>query len=204
MADDAGQFHFSPDFYGDLIRSEVPAYDELQAVVAASTSDITPVARVLDLGAGTGVTSAAVLSEHPDALFTLLDESTDMLGKARDLLPADQVDDVVVRDLGEDLPPGSYDLVVSALAVHHLDGPGKQALFERIRTALRPGGRFVMGDVVVPTDPADAVTPLTPEYDLPDRVDDLTRWLVDAGLEPSVRWSSRDLVVIAADAPRPR
>jgi len=53
-----------------------------------------------------------------------------------------------------------YDVVVSALAIHHLDGDGKAILFRRIAGVLRPRGRFVMADVVIPSDPADAVTPI--------------------------------------------
>jgi tRNA (cmo5U34)-methyltransferase len=40
--------------------------------------------------------------------------------------------------------------VVSSLAVHHLDGPGKQALFQDIFAILAPGGAFVLADLVEP------------------------------------------------------
>ena len=46
---------------------------------------------------------------------------------------------------------------------------------------LEPGGRFVLADVVVPDDPADAITPLSPDYDLPSRADEQLAWLGDAG-----------------------
>ena len=42
----------------------------------------------------------------------------------------------VVADLGDPLPAGPWDAVVSALAIHHLDDPGKRALFARIHDAL--------------------------------------------------------------------
>ena len=45
----------------------------------------------------------------------------------------------------------------------------------RIRAAMAPGGRFVLADVVVPLDPADAVTSLTPAYDHPDALADQHR-----------------------------
>jgi tRNA (cmo5U34)-methyltransferase len=96
-------------------------------------------------------------------------------------------------------PRGARDLVVSALAVHHLDAAGKADLFARIASVLRPGGRFVLADVVVPDDPADAVTPLDPAYDLPDTVPDQLRWLADAELEPRTTWASGEVAVIAAE-----
>ena len=64
---------------------------------------------------------------------------------------------------------GNIDLVVSALAVHHLDGAGKADLFARIAARRRSGGRFVLGDVVVPDDPADVVTLIDGVYDQLDR-----------------------------------
>ena len=52
------------------------------------------------------------------------------------------------------MPEGPFDLVASALAVHHLHDVDKAELFGRVRGVLAPGGLFVLGDVVVPIDPA--------------------------------------------------
>jgi len=192
------QFHFTPDTYLDEIRGEVPNYDTLQREVAEASA-IEGVQRVLDLGAGTGATSRAVLERHPSAFLFLVDASAEMLAVARRQLLADRVETIDVGDMRDELPDGPFDLVVSALAVHHLDGAEKRTLFGRVRGRLRPGGRFVLADVVVPDDPADAITPLTPGYDKPDRVDDLLNSLTAAGFDPSLTWSVKDLVVIAAD-----
>ena len=85
--------------------------------------------------------------------------------------------DVRVGRLEDPLPKCHFDLVVSALAVHHLPAAGKADLFARIASALRPGGTFVLGDVVVPEQSEDQVTPLEDGFDLPDRLDDQFRWL---------------------------
>jgi tRNA (cmo5U34)-methyltransferase len=53
-----------------------------------------------------------------------------------------------------------------------------------------------MGDVVIPDDAADAVTPIAPDHDRPERTSDLLEWLSAAGLSPRVTWHWRDLVVI--------
>jgi hypothetical protein len=58
----------------------------------------------------------------------------------------------------------------------------------------------VLGDVVVPEDPADARTPLTPGFDQPSPVADQLRWLKDAGFAARVAWQSGDLAVIVAEA----
>jgi len=70
-----------------------------------------------------------------------------------------------VAGFDDELPPGPFDLAVSALAVHHLEAPAKQALFRRVVTALGARRRFVLADVVVPPEPEDAVTPLSDGFD---------------------------------------
>jgi tRNA (cmo5U34)-methyltransferase len=39
-----------------------------------------------------------------------------------------------------------YDLILSALSIHHLEHPDKQDLFRKIYCALRPGGVFINAD----------------------------------------------------------
>ena len=92
-------------------------------------------------------------------------------------------------------------MVVSALAIHHLDGAGKADLFARIARVLRPGGRFVLGDVVIPFDPVEAVVPVTDGHDRPSTLADQLHWLSDAGFDAAATWSEHDLVVVRADRP---
>ena len=193
------QFEFDPATYPELMRLEVPAYGRLQEAVAAATAGLTVVS-VLDLGTGTGETLAAVLAHHPRAAAVGVDKNEAMLGAARGRLAGVPLE-LRVADLSEPLPAGPFDLVVAALAVHHLEGPDKAALFLRIAGVLRPGGRFVLGDVVIPVDPADAVTPVTYGHDRPSTLAEQLQWLADAGLEASTQWSERDLVVVRADRP---
>jgi tRNA (cmo5U34)-methyltransferase len=188
-----GQFHWDPDTYVKIVRDEVPDYDRVQDELARATDGVEG-RRVLELGTGTGVTSRRVLERHPAAELTGVDSSEHMLAVA-DLPGAD----LRLQDLRDELPEGPFDLVFSALAIHHLDGPGKADLFARVAAVLAPGGRFVMADVIVPEDPADVVTPLDAGFDLPDSVGDLLAWLGDAGLRARVSWQARDLAVLVAD-----
>jgi tRNA (cmo5U34)-methyltransferase len=189
------QFHFDPDTYLELMTAEVPGYDRLQGAVAAAVTG-SPVQRVLDLGTGTGVTARHVLDVHPDASLVGVDESEAMLAHARRVLPP--AADLRVARLEGPLPDGPFDLVVSALAIHHLDGAGKADLFQRVAAVTAPDGRFVMGDVVVPDDPADVVTPIDGVYDRPSSVADQLQWLTDAGFDPHLTWSEKDLAVLTA------
>ncbi len=193
------QSGFDPATYLDVIRAEVPAYGRLQEAVAEASEGMT-VTRVLDLGTGTGETLAAVLARHGGAAAVGIDKNEAMLDAARARLRGSAVE-LVVAQLSDPLPPGPFDLVVSALAVHHLEGHDKAALFARVRGVLRPGGRFVLGDVVIPVDPADAVTPLSGAHDRPSTLAEQLGWLADAGFDAAGVWAERDLVVVRADRP---
>jgi cyclopropane fatty-acyl-phospholipid synthase-like methyltransferase len=106
---------------------------------------------------------------------------------------------MIVGDLAEPLPDGPFDLVVSALAVHHLDGGQKRALFASVHDHLADRGRFALADVVIPVHAADAVTPVTPGYDKPDTAADVLAWLRAVGFRAEIVWTHRDLAVFAAD-----
>jgi len=197
----AEQYHFDPNTYLATIREEVPDYDTLQSEIGrlVRESGAADAPRVLDLGGGTGATSRAVLDARPGARLVLVDENPHMLDIARNVLPAASVEHIVVADLSDPLPDGPFDLVVSALAVHHLDGGQKRALFATVRDRLSARGRFALADVVVPVDPADQLTPLSPGYDKPDTAADVLAWLHVAGFRAEVVWARRDLAVFVAD-----
>jgi tRNA (cmo5U34)-methyltransferase len=190
------QFHFTPERYLEDIRGDVERFDELQDVIADATRGV-EARRILELGTGTGETARRVLKHHPEAELVGIDESAAMLDHARRELPGDT--ELGVARLQDKLPVGPFDLVFSALTVHHLDSREKADLFRRVAAVLRPGGRFVLGDVVVPNRDEDAVTPLTEGFDLPDPLEDQLKWLTAVGFDPRVAWAWKDLAVVSAD-----
>jgi ubiquinone/menaquinone biosynthesis C-methylase UbiE len=189
------QWHFEPDTYLAMVRSEIPDYDELQSMLADATTAV-EASRILDLGSGTGVTARSVLDRHADAELIGIDGSDGMLVHARELVPEGTFR---VQQLEEPLPDGSFDLVTSAFAVHHLDAGAKAELFGRIARALAPGGRFVLCDVVVPTAPVARPVPLDEGIDQPSPLADQVAWLRAAGLAPTVLLERADLAIVAAD-----
>jgi tRNA (cmo5U34)-methyltransferase len=186
-------YHFTPESYLATMREAVPGYDRLEDETLAATG--VGANSVLELGTGTGETARRVLDRHPDAQLIGIDASLGMVNVARESLPSDRVKLLVGR-LEDPLPEGSFDLVVSALAVHHLEGTAKADLFRRIASRLDLAGRFVLADVVEPVDPSYVVTAIDPEVDHPSKLDEQLAWLEAAGLFPEVTWTHRDLVVI--------
>jgi tRNA (cmo5U34)-methyltransferase len=188
------EIEWDPDRYLDSMLAEIPDYRRLQDEAAAATAGLR-VERVLELGTGTGESAKRVLAVHPHASWTGIDASAAMLRRAREALPEAEL---LHARLEEPLPAGSFDLVVSVLAVHHLSAEAKRDLFRRVAHALRVGGGFVLADVVVPDDPADQRIPIDGVVDLPDRLDDQLAWLRAAGFDAEPTWTRLDLAVVRA------
>lgn len=139
--------------YDAMRRKLIPSFDLLyDSAVHAVIATVPARARILDLGAGTGLLGAAVLRRLPEAELLLLDHSEAMLDKARQRFVAEPRVSVVVSDMKDPLPEGTFDAVISALAIHHLTHAEKKNLFKRIRKILTPGGTFVnVEQIAAPT-----------------------------------------------------
>lgn len=188
------EFEWDPSAYLGQMLDEIPGYAELEDAVAAEATGRT----ILELGTGTGETALRVLARNPGARLTGIDASEAMLAAARPRLPADA--DLRVQRLEDPLPEGPFDLVVSVLAVHHLDADGKRDLFTRLSRITRD---FVLGDVVVPERPEDAVVEIDWVEDLPSSVPEQLGWLDEAGFDAEASSVTPDLAVFVARR-RPR
>ena len=108
--------------------------------------------RVLDLGAGTGLLSAVVAERFPAARVTLVDVSEEMLRVARRRFAGQpgRFEFRVMDYARESLPgePGGFDLIVSALSVHHLAHGDRRETVRKIHVSLRSGGWFVNADQI--------------------------------------------------------
>jgi tRNA (cmo5U34)-methyltransferase len=189
-----GEWEWNPDRYLADMAAEIPGYEELQEAVVAATAGV-EATRALELGTGTGETALRVRAVHPGADWVGIDSSEAMLARAGERLPDA---DLRLQRLEDDLPSGPFDLVVSALAVHHLDGPGKRNLFSRVARVLRPDSLFVLGDVVVPEAGQEGPIYIDWVMDLPDSVDDQLAWLRAAGFEAEASSVRVDLAVFRA------
>ena len=190
------KFPWDPKTYAALMREEIPDYARLQeeAVAVSGTGAV----RILELGTGTGETARSVLARHERASLVGVDSSAPMLAHAREVLPSARAELRVGR-LEDPLPEGPFDLVIAVLAVHHLDDTGKANLFARVAAVLSAAGRLVLGDLVIPDDPADAVTPIDGDYDTPSSAADQQSWMAAAGFHARIAWAHRDLAVIVGE-----
>src|SRR4029077_13338239 len=102
----------------------------------------------LDLGAGTGAATRAVLAEYPGATAVLADFSTQMMAEGdNQLAPYRGRYRYVEFDmLSSDWPreiPAALDAIVSALCIHHLPDARKQTIFREIRRQLKVDGWYI-------------------------------------------------------------
>ena len=145
--------------YDALRRRLVPCFDAFYGTALELILDLDRPGpwRVLDLGAGTGLLSALLLARRPEARVHLLDASAGMLDLARQRLAGAAQASFAVADMATAELGGPWDLVISALAIHHLEDVAKRDLFRRIAAALAPGGLFVNAEQVLgPTPLAEA------------------------------------------------
>ncbi len=116
--------------------------------------------KILDLGCGDSILTCELFQIDDSIIPTLVDASEDMLKKARDRLShinnASFIKASFQELLDADMQLSNYELVVSSLAIHHLDSNEKKQFFEYIYNHLIHGGYFINIDVVLsPTSPLE-------------------------------------------------
>lgn len=125
--------------------------------VAVAAADLGEVRRVIDVGSGPGDFLAVALERCPAAQGTWIDVSPAMEQLARRRLGglADRVQFTVtgLEHLGQVVPAGSADLIVSSRVTHHLAAAALAAFYRQAANSLRPGGWLANLDHVTVGEP---------------------------------------------------
>src|SRR5437879_3543772 len=110
---------------------------------------------VLDVACGPGILSAAIAKAARDVVA--FDLTPQMLKKAAQRCSEAGVDNVTFREGNAAALPfanAAFDAAVTRLSVHHFDRPKR--VIEEVFRVLRPGGCFVIADVISSELPAEA------------------------------------------------
>lgn len=124
----------------------IPELNEYYAAAVWAAESAKDKPAILDVGAGTGLLSALLLEKFPEASLTLVDLSDKMLNIARERFAGRENVWYLTGDYSSLALGGPYDIITSALSIHHLPHEGKRDLYRKIFSALRPGGLFVNAD----------------------------------------------------------
>jgi SAM-dependent methyltransferase len=130
----------------DLLELDAAVLREFHAGIVGWVGEHVPDARnIVDIGAGTGTGTLALLEQYADATVVAVDSSADMLHRLAGKAPGR------VRTLEADLDhgwpagAGHPDLVWATNSMHHMADPGR--VLRDIRDALAPGGALALMEI---------------------------------------------------------
>ena len=133
--------------YTALIAKCVPKYDEmLFNLFCYLPADFKP-KRVLDLGCGTGNLTALIAANFPEAEIYALDISPDILKQCQKRF-SNKTNIFYIEQSFEELSfeDNYFDLIVSSIAIHHVNDNAKMNLYKKVNEILKPGGIFEFAD----------------------------------------------------------
>jgi tRNA (cmo5U34)-methyltransferase len=197
----------------EYLAREIPHRQIAEEMLLAALPE--QVERCIDLGTGDGRLLALVRTRYPGAEAIGLDSSVAMLDRAKERFHDSPKVELRDHDLRAPLSDArSAEVVVSGLAIHHLEDRRKRELFDEVHGLLAPGGVFANLDLVrsasarlherfrreigrVEDDPTDRLAGLDEQMD----------WLREVGfaeVDCHFKWLEMALIVaVKAQPPRP-
>ncbi|MFB6344953.1 MAG: trans-aconitate 2-methyltransferase [bacterium] len=139
--------------YDGYRRDMIPGFEDFYGIMLerAKNRELTA-PDVIDLGAGTGLSTSLLQDAFSDASVTLLDSSEEMLNKARNRFENSNYE-FLQEDLRDvELQKDQFDIVLSALVFHYIEDSDKKRLFRTVHRGLKPGGVFTFGTVLKASD----------------------------------------------------
>lgn len=135
--------------YDEQRKQLIPCFDDFYNSSVAIAEVINERPNILDVGAGTGLFSSFILGKFPEAKLTLIDISEKMLEVAKQRFRDYRdfkyiVDDYYHYDFTE-----KYDIIISALSIHHLTDEQKEKFYKKCYSILENHGLFINADQVL-------------------------------------------------------
>ena len=120
------QFNMIAEEYDGNRRKFIPCFDDFyEGTTKFIVSNINIPKRIIDLGAGTGLLTYFWYQQCPDSEYVLVDIADEMLNVARKRFNSIGNISYQVMNYIDKLPDTTYDTVISALSIHHLEDEDK-------------------------------------------------------------------------------
>ena len=199
------KFNENAEKYDKIRKLIIPCFDDLYDITKNLADSKKDKPHILDLGAGTGLLAKYLFEKFPEAEFTLLDMSEEMLKVAKNRFRNYNNFKYITADYTTHNFNNTFDIVVSSLSIHHLEDINKKKLYKTIYNTLNTEGIFLNADQVIGSTPnidkiyqrnwmekIDENKFTGPEkdtaiermkFDKPATLDDNLKWLRDCGFE---------------------
>lgn len=141
------RFNATAEEYDSRRRILIPCFDDYYETMVNFLSTVIPEPKsILDLGAGTGLLSKFWLNHYKNSKYTLIDVADQMMEVAKKRFQGLTNFKYIIADYSKNMPKGNFDLISSALSIHHLSEDEKFDLYRKIFEKLPPNGHFVNFD----------------------------------------------------------
>ena len=213
--------------FDDIIVKLIPYYEQmLRALIDAIPFGFDTKIRVIDLGCGTGTIAKMISDRFPNAHIVCLDIASNMIDMAKYKLSNHPDAEFIVGDFAHIDFTEKFDVVVSSLALHHLETDvDKKKLYTKIFENLNNNGVFYNADVVLASTteqqeismtrwkeymnrniPMDEIEnrwiPTYENEDRPAKLMDQLEWLREIGFNPvDVTWKYYNFCVYGGVKP---
>lgn len=138
--------------YDNERKNLIPCFDNFYNIAIDIIDSENNKPKVLDLGGGTGIMTQFLIEKYPKAQVEIIDLADNMLDIAREKFKDNpnisfRNEDYLKADFD-----GKYDIIISALSIHHLTKEQKKQIYEKYINLLNDDGIFVNADLFLDED----------------------------------------------------
>lgn len=147
--------HFEKEakIFDKLFYKIIPHYEfMLDIVTEAVPFNKKSKLKIIDLGCGTGNLSKKVISAYPKSHLTCLDMSENMIKMAKVKFEKFPGTIFWLGDIREFDYSKKYDVIISSMVLHHVEGTEKIKFYRKLHKALKNDGIFLNIDIFITKD----------------------------------------------------
>ncbi|MCL2772368.1 MAG: class I SAM-dependent methyltransferase [Oscillospiraceae bacterium] len=135
--------------YDNQRKLSLPCFDDFYnlPLEVLDYNGISP--EILDVGGGTGLFSSFILTKYPQAKITIIDLADKMIDVAKERFQSHSDFQYIVADYTKCQYTQKYDIIISALSIHHLSHDDKRIFYQKCYYLLNDGGCFINADLML-------------------------------------------------------